>query len=330
MRRADYYIKYNPEKDDALSLFKKILYATIIKRIKFKKPTITHISGKSGEGKSLTVLYIIKLLLEMQGIDVKEYLDDINIHEQAEYPVKLRNLMENDELKKINVLAVHEGREAMEANEWNTLFNRNIAHVNALSRAIKRLAIFIVSQDLKDITKNVRRTLDYQIKIERPLRYGKDGNARLRWYVLYIDDRDLENIKLRKRKLRGVLILPNRKYIFHEPSYISIPKVDKEIEEIFDAQDKKSKWDILNRKLEDMEAEVKKKGLDAKKRIDDMVEFYAQNKDARLRIARENNRKNYKVTKQFKVIHDLKPSEIKEFETKLKKRLEEMNSIKNE
>lgn len=323
--RIDYYIKYDPEKDDEKSIFMKIIYATILKRIIHKKPTITHISGKSGEGKSLTVLYIMDILLKMQRISIKDYMDDINIYKQSEYPSKLRKLMESPILNKVNCMAVHEGREAMEANEWYSTFNRNVAHVNALSRAIKRLAIFIVSQDLKDITKNVRRTLDYQIKLYRPLRYGVEGNARLQWNVMYIDDRNPEDIRLRKRPLRGVLILPNGKYIIYKPSYISIPLIEKELKDLFEKRDKENKWSILKERLEEMDQDIKNKEKHKLQKIEDMVEFYAENEEARIRIAKTNKRNNYKVTSEFKRIHDLKPSEIREFEEKLKKKLEEKN-----
>jgi hypothetical protein len=326
MRSYDYYVKFDPDKDTNLTLFMKILYAVILKPIKFKKPRITHISGKSGEGKSLTALYIMYLLLKMQDLDIKKYLEAINISKQDEYPKKLKAILNSDMLKDVNVLAIHEGREAMEANEWRSIFNRNVAHVNALSRAIKRLAIFIISQGIKDITKDVRRTLDYQIKIVRPLRYGIEGNARIFWYVIYEDDRDIENVILRKRKLKGILIMPDGSHVIHQPSYISIPKVDKEVEEIFNIMDKKSKWEILNKRLEEMEQDMNRSNADNNKKVDDLVAFYARNEMSRENLMKINSKNCYKVTKEFKLIHDLKESEITEFEKKLKQMLE----VKNE
>lgn len=322
MQNIDYNVTYDPNKENELDLFSKIIYSLILRRILFKKPSICHVSGKSGEGKSLSVLFIMYILLKMQNLDIKKYMDITNIFTQMEYPQKLKQLLHNKEYKKINVVCVHEGREAMEAKEWFTLFNRNIAHVNALCRALKRMAIFIVSQSIRDITKEIRYTLDYQIKIYRRMHKGVQGHARLIWYVLYMDDRDIENPKLRKRRVQGWLNLPNGRRILHKPQYFSIPLIEKEIKDFFEETDKAKKMDILNRRLEDMEKDLKDQLKTTKDKIQSLVNFYMQNENSRMEVFRTTPKGKYKVIKDFAKLHDLKPSEVKIFEEKFKERLE--------
>jgi len=322
MLQIDYNVYYDPSKETEIDLFAKIAYSLILRRIKYKKPSVCHVSGKSGEGKSLSVLFIMYLLLKMQGMDIKKYMEITNIFTQMEYSTKLRQLLKDKEFKRINMLCVHEGREAMEAKEWQSMFNRNVAHVNALCRAIKRMAIFIVSQSIRDITKEIRYTLDYQIKIYRRLHRGEDGQARLLWYVLYIDDRDIENPKLRKRKVQGWLNLPNGRRIVHKPSFFSIPLVDGDIKDMFEAKDREKKMEILNKRLEDMEEEARKKNTSQTEKIDSLVQFYLNNENARADVIRVNKLGNYKPIGSFGKLHDLKPSEIKEFEAKFNEALE--------
>ena len=323
MQSPDYIVKFDPEKEDAMVLFERIVYALILRRIVHKKPTITHICGQSGEGKSLSALFIMYILFKIQGMSLKDYMDVCNVYNQEEYADKLERLLKDKAYKKVNVLAVHEGRESMEADEWQSLFNRNLAHVNALSRAIKRMAIFIISQHLKDITKAIRRTLHYQIKIFRRLAYGQEGNARLFWYIFYEDDRDPENPFLRKRRVRGIVILPNGRRVIHKPKYFQIPMVDSDIKDMFDERDVQNKLEILTDKLAGMRDDIKSKNKGRKDKIQALVNFYALNEAARMNVLKRNKKGNYRAIMDFGKLHDLKPTEVAEFERKFKERLDD-------
>lgn len=321
MPKFDYYVKWDEENEDEYTLFKRIVYALILKRIRYKKPAITHISAKSGEGKSETALYLMNTILEIQDINIIDYMDDINIFNQNEYPSKLKAILTSKLLKKINTLAIHEGREALEANQWHSVFNRNVAHVNAMARAIKRMATFIISQSIMDITKQVRYTLDYQIKLDRPMRSGERGQVRIFWYMIYTDDRDLESPKLSKRRVRGIIMTPQGKYVVHRPTYFSIPELPKEKLQKFRELDRKSKEKILLDKLEEMEHSVNQSKIHDKVAL--LVKFYKENEMAR----RDNimlKGKKYRVVKGFAERHNLKPTEVKDFEKRMKESLESM------
>src|SRR3990172_1749681 len=113
---------------------KRILYSLIVKRIKHKKPCVIFISGDSGEGKSWSGISLQDIILETQGINLAEYFTDVNIFTPLEYPKKLDRLLYNKELKKVNVICLHEAREVIRAKDWRSFLTQSIADVNALSR----------------------------------------------------------------------------------------------------------------------------------------------------------------------------------------------------
>lgn len=323
--RYDFAVRYNPETDSEFDIFKRIVNVTIIKRLYSKKPTICFLGGDSGEGKSMTALYLQWVISVIQNINLHKHVNDMNVYTPLEYPQKLERLLFNKDLKNINVLCMHEAREVVKAKNWNSFLNTAIADVNAMSRSVKRLVIMVVSQFIRDISKDIRYTLNYYMTITR--NYGEP--ARLNWQVLYKDDKDLENPQLRKRKLRGYLILPDGRYVGYSPAYFNIDLPPKDIIKEFEKSDLQSKKDIIRGKLNKLinEMELEQKAENSK--IIGMVDYYTKNLELLGTIGKRNRIGNYNVTSEFQKLHDLTPQERKKFQTMLNDKLKKLNVTGN-
>lgn len=319
----DFAIKYNPEKDTGIDLTKKVLFSIIIRRLMYKKPAVMFIAGKSGEGKTHTAVRIQQLLLELRGLDVRDYLQDINVFTPLEYPKKLNALLYDKRLKKVNIICAHEAREIVRAKDWQSFLTTSIADVNAMSRAIKRLCIMIISQNLKDIAREIRLTVNYYCKVTRPIGH----NARLYINTMYEDDRDIDQPKIRKRRLTGYLVYPNGKYKKWTPKYLELSRLDKDIAKALDKADVDAKSGILRSKLNKlMEAMKKDIGDDANK-LNAMLEWYLNNSDNLTTLGSVRKGK-LTLNKEFKEMHSLSDDELKTFTEMINTAMKEKGEIK--
>lgn len=318
-RFIDFKVKYDPDKDTKEDLTKKILYAIFVRRLKAKKPVVIFISGDSGEGKSTAALRLQEVLLEVQGLSLKNYINDVNVYTPLEYPKKLDKLLFDKDLKRVNVICMHEAREIVKSTHWQSFLAQSISDVNALSRAIKRLAIIVISQFIRDITTNIRYTLNYYCKVERPIK----KKARLYINVMWKDDNDLEKPRLRKRRLSGYLIYPNGRLRKIVPSYLEVSMPDPEVVEEFEKRDYEAKADIIkskiNKLIKEMEADLQVEN----NKINSMVEWYANNNDA-LNMIGKRLKNKWKLKPEVSKMHDLNPSELREFESKLNARFKNL------
>jgi predicted RNA-binding protein Jag len=315
-------VKYDPEEDTPEQLTERILFALFIKRIKHKKPTVAFIGGESGEGKSWSALRLMQILLKIQGIDIKYYLEETNVFTPLEYPKKLDNLLFKKELKKVNCICIQEARDVVKAKNWHIFLTQAIADVNAMSRSIKRLCFFVVSQFIRDITVDIRYTLNYYIIVRRPL--GK--KPQLFISVMWKDDRDLEKPKLRKRRIRGYIIDKKGRYRIYEPKYLELGRPDKEIIEMFDRRDFESKAKIIRKKIEKLIADMKVDMEVTNKKVTAMVEWYMKNQE-QLNLIGKRVRGKWKVKPEVKVIHELNDMEAREFQDKLNESMKEKGMI---
>lgn len=318
MAFCDFVIRYNPKKDTLEDLTKRILFSIIIKRLKAHKPAVIFLGGDSGEGKSLSSLRLQEMLLEVQGLSLKDHLTDINVFTPLEYPQKLDNLLFKKELKKVNIICMHEAREIVKAKLWYTFLNQSIGDINAMSRSIKRLCIIVISQFIRDISSDIRYTLTYYMIVRRP----KGKPARVYINVLWKDDRDLEKPKLRKRKLSGYLVYPDGRYRRYVPEYLELRKPDKEIVKRFEALDKEAKIGIIRRKtdrlIKEMQEDIGKESM----KVDSMVKWYMEHQE-NLSIIGKKQKGKWITKKQFRDMHDLSRGETNDFEIKLNKELRE-------
>lgn len=309
MAYCDFVIKYT---DDQQELLRRILYSVVIKRLKFKKPTIIFLGGGSGEGKSWSSLRLQELLFEIQGLSLKDYIEVTNVYTPIQYPKKLDTLLFNKEYKKANIICMHEAREIIKAKHWQSFLTQAIGDVNAMSRQIKRMCIIIISQFIRDITTDIRYTLNFYITVRRP----KGCKPRLYINMMWKDDRDLEKPKLRKRKLSGYLVYPNGRYRRFVPQYFEMSKPDKDIIEIFEKQDFEAKAGIIRNKLDRLLKEMAIGLEDTNKKIQAMVDFYIQTPD-NLNLIGKRVKGRWKLKPQFRQMHDLNEFEVKQFHDKL-------------
>jgi hypothetical protein len=322
MAFCDFVIKYDKDKDTPEDITRRIIYSVFIKRLKANKPVVIFFGGGSGEGKSLTVVKLQQLLLQLQGLDIREYLNDINVYLPIEYPQKMRALLNEKRLKKVNILAVHEARNLVKAKLWHSFVTQTIGDINAMSRSLKRLCIIITSQFIRDITSDIRYTLNYYITVRRP----KSKRARMYVNVMWADDTDLDKPKLRKRRLSGYLVTPEGKYIRHVPEYFEVKMVDKDIVDEFEKGDKDAKKEIMERKIDKLLSEMRKDMDIESNKIDAMVKFYTD-KPEQLADIGKRFKSGWRLHKSSRDMFELTPSEARDFEGKLNNSLKEMGVI---
>jgi hypothetical protein len=330
MRQLDFLVKYDPDKDTQEDLVKRILYAVIIRRLRANKPAVCFISGDSGEGKSYATIKLMEVLLEIAGINLineageldKEAFNVMQVYTPLEYSKKLDKLLHDKKYKKLFMFCLHEAREVIKAKRWQSFINTAVADVNALSRRVKRICFFIVSQFIRDIDTSIRYTLNFYIKVNRPI--GKA--SRIEIWVLWKDDNDLEKPKLRKRRLVGYLRLPNGRLKRFSPRYIQLTKPRKEFREEFDYQDFTTKSAIIKQKLEKMIAQLQLDLSDTNTKLNTMAEWYIKNID-NLQLIGRMGKKGFKLKPEFKVMHGLTDQESKSFKDILEKRLKDVGYI---
>lgn len=313
--QRDFVVNYNPTTDTDRDIAKRIFYTLIIKNLKDNKPRICFIGGKSGSGKSETTILLQTLLMEMQDLDIKKHFSTMNVYTPLQYPQKINDLLFNKEHKKVNVITLHEAREVVKAKQWQSFLVQSVADINAMSRSIKPICIFIVSQFIRDITTDIRYTLDFYMTVRRPLRRP----ARLYVKVLWNDERDLEHPKMRVRRLAGFLRYPDGTMRRYVPAFFELPRPSKELINIFKQEDLESKINIIKSKLNKMLAEMKIEMNEGTDKIDAMVDFYSKQDYS---FIGKMNKGKWKLKPQFAKMHDLTPAEAKVFENKFNEKIE--------
>lgn len=322
---VDFFVKHDFKTESEEELSKKILYALFIKRIKGKKQTTTFIGGDSGEGKSSTAIALQMLLMEVRGIDIKKYLSAMNIYTPLQYAQKLNPILYDKSLKEADMICMHEAREVVKSKNWQSFLSQTVSDVNAMSRTVKRMNIFIVSQFIRDITTDIRYTLTYYGKVYRPI--GK--RARLYLYRMWKDDRDLEKPKLRKRGLVGYVVAPNGRAKKFRPQYFEMPPLPKDVKEMFEKEDFDAKSHIIKNKLNKLLKDLEKEYGDMEPKMNTMVEWYAKNPET-LTLIGSQRKGEWRVKKEFKDMHSLDKDEAKDFEKRLNQQLKNKGVIKNE
>lgn len=325
MGRADFIVRHDYDKETNNDLAKKIIVALFAKPLQYNKPVKVGMFGDSGEGKSTSYLTILTVILESVGVDVKNVLNETNAYTPLQYMEKLKALLYKKELKKIKVFGIHEARALISSKDWQNFINKAVGTVNAMSRSIKPLSFFIISQFLGDITKEVRKTLNYIIECERPI----GQSTRVTIYKVWHDKRDIENIKIKKKKVRGIIVTPNGKRIPFMPSYIEFRLPDPEVLKQFDEQDTMSKKDLVENIIEKAIAQLKAKFDLENSRIAGAVDFYSENPDMLSKIGKLSRGK-FKLNDNVKRMHDFSESEIKTFNEMLNAKLKSKKLTREE
>lgn len=325
--KIDFWVKFDPDNDTPEELSRRILYSLFVKRVKAKKPVVAAIIAKSGEGKSYGCNKVIDELMYIQGIDLVEnmdFFDVITIANPLQYAEKLDKMLYDKRYKKVNCMAVHESRTVVSAKNWRTFVNTAISDVNAMSRAIKPIMFFFISQAFKDIDSNVRSTLTHYINITRP---NSANHSRMEIYTLWNDEKDIEKPKFRKRKIRGVVEYPDGRRRLYIPDSLYLKWLRKPLQERFEQLDYEGKSLLLKSKMGKIMSEMKAELGNDSVKIDSMVEWYIKRVDMLSSVARRN-KNGWKVKADIRKLHDLTPEESKLFETRLNAKMKESNMLK--
>lgn len=323
--RCDFVIQYDPKKDTDEDIAKKILYSVVVKRMKENKPVVIFLGGDSGEGKSWGSLRLQEILMEIQGQKLSNYVEHMNVFTPLEYPKKIDPLLFDKKLKKANIICLHEAREVIKAKLWQSFLTQAISDINAMSRSIKRLTVIIISQFIRDITSDMRYTINYYMTVSRP----RGKKPRLKIQVMWKDDRDLESPKLRKRRLAGYLVYPNGKYKRFIPQYFELNRPSKEITDRFEKLDIESKSSIIkskiNKLLQELESEI---GGESDK-VKAIVDWYMKDLN-NLHLIGRRFRGKFKVHESFKNIHNLSQYELNQFQDMMTETLKKKGVIETQ
>lgn len=323
---VDFEITRRENENDSELAKRMLCKLTIENRTRENKPTIIFLWGDSGEGKSYDALWLLDALYSFQGIDIVPRLDYVEIFTPFEYARKMKRILETNKkapdyelTKDLNVIVLDEARELVSANEWMTFINKTISSVNALSRGVKPLVFIVVSQFIADIDKKVRFTINLYGACARPLR----GYGKLTLYRIYKDDRDLDNPKIRKARIKGYIReLDGSRSLTIPQFYFKLPR--KELRDQYEEMQFNAKAPILHRKLEELMRFLEAKYKREFEKVDGLVEYYS-NHSEELRNLLEERKGKTRVKKEFIKLFDLAPEETRQFESRLEKKLAEKN-----
>lgn len=308
----------NLDKKPDTDIGKAVIKRITTKRLEAKKPSIIFLAGDSGEGKSMTALRLLE-----EGQDSVDLENQI-IYTPYEYPKKVKNILFNREYRHLKYLVFMESRELVKAKMWYTVINQAISDVNALSRSVRPLCFLVVSQDISDVEKEVRKTLNYYGFCIRP----QQDKTRFYLYKIWKSRYNIDNPKMTLRKLNGIIIknkevdkLEIQKFIMNLPS--------KEIKDAFEKLDFQAKAEIIMKKLTILEQALEKE-LPKLTKLEQLVEVVVREASALSWILTRTRSGKIKVKEDFKKIYGLTSEELKEFEKLLIGKLREVGMMSDD
>lgn len=327
MAFVDFVVYHDETEESPRDLALKIFYSVFIVRIQENMPCTIFINGNSGTGKSISGgLKMQQILMMLQGItDIKPYLDVMNVYTPFEYPQKIQKLLFDKDFKDINIICIHESRELVNAKKWQDFLTQSVASVNAMSRSVKRMITIFISQFIRDVSNDIRNTLDFYITMTRP----RGMKSRMTIYKFWKDDRDPDRPRLCKRRLFGYIVNPKTgvRTPFC-PTHFEIDMPEREIVETFELQDRLAKTEIIKKKTDKLINEMKRDiGIDVD-RIDELVKYYSAD-PMRLAIIGRNTPGGFKVRPDTQKLHDMSNAHFKKFEVNLLKSLEKKGEVVN-
>jgi hypothetical protein len=315
-----------PYSDDAKEIGVKICEQLFINRILAKKPTVILATGDSGEGKSYTALKILEIVNNYFGVNTLENMEHQIIYTPLEYSRKMKAILHNTELKNLRCLVMDEARELVSSHLWYSFVNQAIADVNALHRTVKPLVFIVVVQFIKDIDPATRRTIQYYMNCLRPL---NEKHVNVFINRLWKDERDIDNPKIKKRRLRGYLYkgpLQEKgvQYIKFVPTYMQVTLPQREVYKEYEKINFERKSEILTRKLDKLLSEIEKETGVKSTRVIEVVNYFVDHPELMDLIERRIGGKGggkCVMKTEFKNMFSLTPLEVKEFQIALYDRL---------
>ncbi|MEE9364828.1 MAG: hypothetical protein V3U92_19680 [Cellulophaga sp.] len=314
---VDFIVDYDP---DPRVVGKRILKNITTMRLKYNKPCIIFVGGDSGEGKSTFGIKLLEIVDEAYGVELD--IENQIIYIPLEYAHKIKKILYGKgKFKKYRAIQLDEAREVIKAKLWYTFINQALADINVLTRAIKPIVTIIISQKIKDIDSSIRSTLTYYMTASRPL--GK--RTRVKIWRLWMDDRDIENPRLRKRRLKGYIIKDGKRIPF-TPKYFEVEMPSKKIMKEYNETNTKAKGDIIKRKLDAILQEIKEDLGEPLERVTTIANYYVNNPES-IHLVMRRYRNKLKAKTEVKKLHGFTVKESKEFEKILMEKLEKKGMV---
>lgn len=302
-------VKYD---GDIIKTTERIIHALIINRVKRNKPCVICIVGKSGEGKSNAGLFISDVTYKLENIDFADYVNKTVIMSALDFGNKTRKILRSKELKEAFIIMVDEAKATVNSQDWATAVNRTIAMVNSLSRAIKPMAIIIISQSLKDIDRATRETIDYYIKVTRD---DDGGHAKI--YEFWVDDRNLDRPITKKRIVSGMIEDENGNIQPYQLNKITFGKVRKEVWQPYNALMYEAKDKLIEAEFENLDRYLQDKYSNKEvERIVKIAEYLQANPD-QINEYGHYKRRIWTLKKEFKEHFNLSDLQVKELQKNL-------------
>lgn len=315
-QRVDFWVPHTPDREEQAI---RILDYALLYRTERKKQTVLVITGGPGEAKSSISQALTEKLLAHRGIEYAPFVHDVTVYTPLEFPAKEKALLEEKRLKEVPIMIIDEARLLVKAKNWQAFLNQAIADVFALQRRVKPFLLIIVTQDLEDIDKDVRRLITYWGECYRPL----NGAAELRISRFWKNTSDPEKIKLRKRGLRGIIEMPNGRRRLDFATNFTFKMPSKEVWKTYDEANFRNKGIIIKKKLDEMMARMQADlGLNDESRADVLLDYYLKPEKYQelLFHFKRTRSKNWKLKPGASDILGLQRTETKEFVEKAQER----------
>ena len=160
------------------------------------------IEGKTGSGKSMASIALAERIEEVLSKVTKRNIE-FDVEKQVIYvPTEYSDKLDEWTKGKYASLVVDELRFLVPKAKWQSLLNQSIAETNAVIRSVKIKnsgyggVIIYNTQDISDITKDVRKTINYDITMSRR---SKRPHAYV--YRFWLDKSNIEKPTLRVKKV---------------------------------------------------------------------------------------------------------------------------------
>lgn len=314
MGSLDFIVEWQGNEEDTI---KEILARMFLTPIRYDFPNVVLISGKSGHGKSLSVLKFLEYLFEKKKLHLRDYVKDIVVMNPLQYTEKLDAVLYEDRLKKVFCLQLDDARMVVGAENWASFINTAISHVNAISRSIKPLLLLVITQSIKDIDTKTRRTLDWELKCQR----SRYDYVKIVPYKFWMDDTDPERPRLRRRRVKGVIREDHRNNTvlpIIKVKKLKDEEVIKKYDEVMLEGKKKFLDSLMGNMLEKIKKDMSKNDFT---RVNEMIEYFKKNPD-NLKEYGEFKRKKWRLSKEGLKLLKFGASEKREFESIINSGLE--------
>jgi hypothetical protein len=146
---------------------------------------------------------------------------------------------------------------------------------------------------------------------------------------MYKDDSDVENPKLRRRKVKGWVVAPDGSKRLYQPSYFEIPRPRREIINKFIELDKEGKTDMLRQKLEKLIQEMKIESGVADDRLKYVANYYV-NHNREISLIGKTGKRGFKLNKEAMLMLNMTETEAQKFEKILYEKMKNKGMCPNQ